>query len=188
MTVVLTLTTDAQERVVATHDGALLGPPTALASLARIGPKSNPYRLDPYGLGAQLLDALGGQVLLDLLDADPNYALHLVVDDRTGPVPWEYASPERGRFLACDYALLRLLPDAPPAWPAKSGPINFVALAADPLVDQNGQPRPGYRLQADAELKAVAGRLAATEIALTARRLLSAICNRRWASARPCSI
>lgn len=172
MTVILTLTVDPQDQVIATHDGAQLGEPAPLTSLARIGEKSNPYRFDLYGLGAQLFAALGGPALLALLDADaPDYALHLVVDEYTASVPWEYASQARGRFLACEYAMLRLLPGAPPAPSARPGPINFVALAADPLVDQKGRPRTGQRLQVDAELAAVAARLAESAIAINARRI-----------------
>ena len=54
MPVELTLTVDAQDNLIATCDGAQLAPPTPLASLPQLMPESNPYFLNPRGLGAQL--------------------------------------------------------------------------------------------------------------------------------------
>ena len=73
-------------------------------------------------------------------------------------MPWEYAAGPDGSFLACDYGFLRLLPYVRPARPAAAAPLNFIALAADPLVqnDQARTPRTGYKL--DIETRAASHR------------------------------
>jgi len=175
--VTITLST-ADGQVVATHDGRRLAGPTPLATLPRITGDSNPYRISPIELGQRLYAALGGSALTDLLDADDDRLLTLVADEAAADaaaagVPWEYAARPNGSFLACDYGFLRLLPDVRPARPAAAAPVNFIALAADPLVqnDEQRTPRTGYKLDIENELQAIGRVLAGSGISLTAQRL-----------------
>ncbi len=169
MTVELHLNTN-DGNVVATHQGVPLGAPTPLADLPRITADSNPYRYATFELGHKLFRALGGDALTALLDRDPDATLHLVTDDQSAGVPWEYAATPQNEFLVCMFGFLRLLPTARPAPAAKPGPLNFVALAADPLVDESGNPRTGYKLDIETELLAIADRLEKSNVDLTAQR------------------
>ena len=105
----------------------------------------------------------GRRRLTALLDADDDRLLYLVADEAAAGVPWEYAATPDGSFLACDYGFLRLLPDVRPARPAAAAPLNFIALAADPLVQNDKQrtPRTGYKLDIETELQAIGRVLAA---------------------------
>ena len=49
--------------------------------------------------------------------------------------------------------------------------MNFIALAADPLVDEGGNPREGYRLDLDNEMRAIRETLQNSGKNLTARRI-----------------
>ncbi|MCE7984247.1 MAG: CHAT domain-containing protein [Caldilinea sp. CFX5] len=171
MTLHLSLTVDADQCVVARCGEQILGAPTPLAALPRITPDANPFRYDPYGLGRQLLAALGGPALLDRLQADADGALYLTTDAACAALAWEYAATPDRTFLATQYSFLRLLPTARPAPPARSGPLNLVALAADPLVDDQGNPRTGYKLTIETELSAMTHRLRQSENAVSARRI-----------------
>jgi tetratricopeptide (TPR) repeat protein len=174
MAVEIILTT-VDGAVTATHAGRPLAAATALADLPRITADANPYRMAPVELGQRLFAALGGPALTDLLDADDARLLYLVTDEAAAGVPWEYAAGLDGSFLACDYGFLRLLPDARPARPvaAAPAPLNFIALAADPLVqnDADRTPRTGYKLDVENELQAIGRVLRGSGISLTAQRL-----------------
>jgi hypothetical protein len=62
MAVQLTLSCTAGQQVLAHlgDESQPLVPPISLAELARIENDSNPYRLDPFGLGLKLYQAMGG--------------------------------------------------------------------------------------------------------------------------------
>jgi len=171
MAVTITLST-SDGQVVAMHDGRPLADAVALDSLPRITADSNPYRLDPAGLGARLYAALGGPALSDLLDADDE-GLLLAADDAAAGAPWEYAATPDGDFLVCRHRFLRLLPDARRPRPAPAGPLSFIALMADPLVrdDKARSPRDGYKLDIEHEMQAIGKVLAASGVALAARRI-----------------
>ena len=170
MAIELTLTCQ-DDRVTAECGGEVLAGPTPIETLARITTEGNPYRYDPTGLGRKLFEALGGEQLTGLLDADPDGLLFLITDDETAGIPWEYAATPAGTFLVAHYGVLRLLPDARPATTVPPGPLNFVVLAADPLVDEKGHPRTGPKLNIAAELSEIARQLAGSGTALTARRV-----------------
>ncbi|MCU0501324.1 MAG: CHAT domain-containing protein, partial [Anaerolineae bacterium] len=171
MAVTITLSI-ADGSVVAAHAGRPLTDGVALDTLPRITANSNPYRLDPAGLGARLYAALGGPTLTDLLDADDE-GLLLVADDAAAGLPWEYAATLDGDFLVCRYRFLRVLPDIRPSRPAPAGPLSFIALMADPLVrdDKARTPRDGYKLDIENEIAAIGKVLRASHVALHAQRI-----------------
>jgi hypothetical protein len=142
MAITLTLAMTADQQVLS-HLGdpsQPLAPPTPLSTLTRIEGTSNPYQFDPFGLGLQLFQALGGQNLLEQLNRDSDNLLLLVVDEQTAAIPWEYAATPEQSFLVLRYGFLRLLPEVLPLNVTTNGPLNLIVLAADPLVDQQGRP------------------------------------------------
>ncbi|MEP7198394.1 MAG: CHAT domain-containing protein, partial [Chloroflexota bacterium] len=143
---------------------------TALDSL----PPLRRLRADPFVHGPLLFDALGGMALVRALEADGQGQapplLLLDADARADAVAWEFAALPDHQLFAVRYGLLRLVDRVAP--PAPSGDvINFVALAADPLVDEWGQTREGYRLDVEDELRAVRRVLEQSGVALTAQRV-----------------
>lgn len=171
MSIELTLT-QQDGKVVAIYQGQLLTDPTPLADLPRITEAENLYRYNPVVPGRKLFAAMGGQKLLELLDNDdPDYLLLLITDETTAAIPWEYAATTTGTFLVADYGFLRLLPEARTAPPARPGLLNFVILAADPLVDKQGSPRTGYKLDIETELQAIGQVLGQSNKSLVAHRV-----------------
>jgi hypothetical protein len=170
MPVELTLTVDAQDRLLAACDGAPLAPPTPLASLPALTPDSNPYFYDPRGLGARLYAALGGDALRARLDASHPRVLYLTADERAAALPWEYACAPGDDFLALHYGFLRRTPAARAAAPAPTGPLHFLALAADPLVNAQGAAVT-QRLDVEHELAQIEATLRQAPCALRARRI-----------------
>jgi len=169
---VLELTLTFQNGLVtATVAGSQLTNPVSFESLPQISREENPYRYDPIGLGQRLFAALGGDVLLERLGADPDATLMLVTDEKTAKIPWEYAATTDGVQLAVDYAILRLLPGLRPAPPPKSDPLHFIILAADPLVDESGRPRTGRKLDISTELEAIEQKLRASRKAVIAHNI-----------------
>ncbi len=165
MALILQLRTSPEEAITALIDGQPLAVPTprqALPALAEL-------QADPLEVGKRLTQALGGAALLDRLEADPDRLLLIDADEGARSIAWEYAALPDRQLLAVQFAVLRLVDRA--AAPAASGPLNFVALAADPLVDAQGQPREGYRLQVENELREVRRVLQASGIALQAQRV-----------------
>ncbi len=171
MSVVVALRTNGAA-VTAAVDGEVLAGPTPLEDL----PGLERLQADPFELGKGLTAALGDDGLLRLLEADPDRLLLLDADGESDAVPWEFAVTAGRELLVTRFGLLRLVDrDAPPA---VDGPVQFVALAADPLVDQQGNGRDDFRLDVDTELRAVgrvlresgqrlfAGRIAPTREAL----------------------
>ncbi|NLF12474.1 MAG: CHAT domain-containing protein, partial [Anaerolineaceae bacterium] len=150
MSVEVTLHTDEAGQLFALSGGRPLAGPTPLAAL----PALPALQAGAYDEGRALAAALGGEKLLALLDDDPDRLLLLACDAEAEAVPWEFAALPGRQLLACRYGLLRLVDrDAPP--PGNGGELQFVALAADPLVDGQGQPREGYRLKLEDELRAI---------------------------------
>ncbi|MCS6881380.1 MAG: hypothetical protein RMK84_10420 [Oscillochloridaceae bacterium] len=88
---------------------------------------------DPYGAGYRLFAALGGEALWRMLDASDDGLLLLECDDAAAGVPWEYAATAARRFLACDYAMLRLEPRAP-RLSRLDQPPRLLVVCADPGV------------------------------------------------------
>jgi hypothetical protein len=170
MPVELTGTVDAQDHLIATCDGAQLAPPTPLASLPALTPESNPYYYAPRELGAKLYAALGGDALRARLDASHPRVLYLTADDRAAALPWEYACAPGDDFLALHYGFLRRTPAARAAAPAPTGPLHFLALAADPLVDERGAAVT-QRLDVEHELAQIEATLRQAPCALRARRI-----------------
>ncbi|MFQ5344077.1 MAG: CHAT domain-containing protein, partial [Anaerolineae bacterium] len=166
MALELTLRTDSANRLTVSLAGEPLAGPTPLADL----PALPALQAAPYDEGRALTRALGGDALLARLRADPERLLLLETDEAAAAVPWEYAALDGRQFLACQYAMLRLV-DRPAGPAPQPDTLQFVALGADPLVDKHGQPRTGYRLRLDDELRAVRRTLRASGVDLLAQRV-----------------
>jgi CHAT domain len=190
MAVTLTLRAQDDDRIIALLDGRPLAstPLASLPILARL-------QVDPLNLGRALYAALGGEELCRALDADDERLLLLDADKGADAIPWEFAALPDNQFFAAQYGMLRLL-DIPTSAssfpplrseplgpetrgvegdlrPARAGEerLNFVALAADPLVDENAKPREGYRLDVENEMGAIREALKHSEVGLTAQRV-----------------
>jgi len=166
MAVQLTLRTDDADRLTVTLDGQPLAGATPLADL----PALPALQAASYDQGRALTRALGGDVLLTHLQSDPERTLLLEADDAAAAIPWEFAALEGRQLLACRYAMLRLV-DRPGGPAPAPDTLHFVVLAADPLVDEHGHAREGYRLRLDAELRALRRTLDSSQVHLLARRV-----------------
>lgn len=165
MALILQLRTSSEEEITPLIAGESLTAPTPRAAL----PVLAELQADPLEVGKRLTQALGGAALFERLAGDPEGLLWIDADEGARTIPWEYAALPDRQLLAVRYPVLRLVDRlaAPPA----PGPLNFVALAADPLVDAQGQPRENYRLQVDHELREVRRILQASGLALQAQRV-----------------
>jgi hypothetical protein len=122
---------------------------TALEKL----PAIDRLQADPFTNGQVLTAALGGVEMLKRLADDPENLILLDCDDKADAFAWEFATLPDRQFLCVKAGMLRTVPrDAPPV--TSNGALNFIALAADPLVDEDGNSREGYRLDLDNEMKA----------------------------------
>lgn len=146
---------------------------TALADL----PSIDELIRNPYQLGEKLFAALGGMGMRELLEQSNDRLLLLECDQTSQAIAWEYASYQ-GQFLACEYAMLRLVPRTP--LPVRQGRPQLLVLCADPLVYPNGEP--SYRLNSKAELQALQAvfqkgkyALEGRQIAPTAEQLFAAL-------------
>ena len=160
----LTLRTDERGDVSAYLGDERLAGPTPRDTL----PKAPALYADPYALGRSLYAALGGPALLARLEGDAG-GLLIDADDDAQAVPWEFATLPGSEYLACRFGLLRLVDR--PAPPPTPGPLRLIVLGADPLVDDKGRAREGYRLKLDEEFAALRAGLNASGKALEARRL-----------------
>ena len=125
---------------------------------------------DPFTNGQVLTTALGGDELLQRLADDPDNLILLDCDDKADAFAWEFATLPDRQFLCVKAGMLRTVPRiAPPA--SGNNALNFIALAADPLVDEKGNPRNGYRLNLDNELRSIRETLQNSGKNLTARRI-----------------
>ncbi|MDW8373918.1 MAG: CHAT domain-containing protein, partial [Planctomycetota bacterium] len=134
-------------------------------------PSGTPQRRqgDPYGAGHRLFAALGGDALWRLLDASDDGLLLLECDDAAADIPWEYAATAARRFLACDYAMLRLEP-RPARLSNPDAPPRLLVICADPLLYPDGA-LPAFALDFERELAALRRALESSPRALTARRV-----------------
>ena len=104
-----------------------------------------------------------------LADDQDNLIL-LDCDDAADAFAWEFATLPDRQFLCVKAGSLRTLPrTSPPA--SGNNTMNFIALAADPLVDEKGNPREGYRLDLDNELRSIREVLQNSGKNLIARRI-----------------
>jgi hypothetical protein len=116
MAVLLALRTDAEGRVTPAVGARVLAEPTRLTGL----PSLQALEAAPYSQGAALADTLGGDDLLELLDADREHLLLLDADEPAQAVPWECAALSDSQLLDCHCGLLHLVSRAGPA-PMDSG-------------------------------------------------------------------
>ncbi|MEM7133593.1 MAG: CHAT domain-containing protein [Chloroflexota bacterium] len=167
MTVELILTVDSNNMVTAYVAGEdiSLASQTPFAELPRIadddkGREGNPFKSRPFEQGSKLFDALGGKQLVNRLEQDPDFTLLLKADEQAAQLPWEFATTPDQKFLVCNYIVLRLPPTKVRlALPAPDGSLNFIALAADPLVNQNEMPIIRRKLDIENELQAISIKL-----------------------------
>jgi hypothetical protein len=141
---------------------------TALAELPAI---DDLYK-NPYQLGKVLFAALGGERMREQLDKQVerynDNILLLECDEESQAVAWEYAS-SNGQFLACEFAMLRLVPRNP--MPVRAGPPRLLVLCADPLIYPDGENEPAYRLDFKAELQALNEVFQENDCALQGRQI-----------------
>ncbi len=139
---------------------------TALEKL----PAIERLQADPFTNGQVLTAALGGDEMLRRLTDDSDNLILLDCDDKADAFAWEFATLPDRQFLCVKAGVLRTVPrNAPPA--SGNGALNFIALAADPLVDEGGNAREGYRLDLDNEMRAIRETLQNSGKNLTARRI-----------------
>jgi len=113
---------------------------------------------DPFTNGQVLTAALGGDEMLKRLSDDPDNLILLDCDDRADSFAWEFATLPDRQFLCVKAGILRTVNKTSEVFKTSEVsplPLNFIALAADPLVDQSGNPRDGDRLDLDNEMKAI---------------------------------
>ena len=165
MALILQLRTSPEDTVTPLINGQPLAPATPRTAL----PALLELQADPLEAGKRLTHALGGAALLDRLAGDPAGLLLIDADDGARSIPWEYAALPDRQLLAVQFAVLRLVDR--PAAPPTSGPLNFVALAADPLVNEKGEAREGYRLQVEHEVREMRRVLQQSGVALQAQRV-----------------
>lgn len=147
MAIVLTLREEEGQLAVTFDDQTVK---TALESL----PGIKILQADPFTNGQVLTAALGGEEMLQRLSDDADNLILLDCDDTADAFAWEFATLADHQFVCVKAGMLRTVPrNAPPI--SGNGTLNFIALAADPLVDEKGNPRDGYRLDLDNEMRAI---------------------------------
>src|SRR6266498_2044303 len=145
-------------------------------------PAINRLQADPFTHGKTLANALCGEkYLLKRLQTDPDNLILLNCDDIADSFAWEFATCSDGQFLCIKAGMLRIVErDVPPI--AGDGAINFVALMADPLVDQNRNlflvrdgdgnlKEDNRRLDLDNEMRAIRATLQNCGKSLEAKRI-----------------
>lgn len=164
MAITLKLREEAGELVVTFDDQTLK---TALEKI----PAIDRLQADPFTNGQVLTAALGGDEMLKRLADDPDNLILLDCDDKADSFAWEFATlPNEPQFLCVKAGMLRTVArNVPPA--SGNGALNFIALAADPLVDEGGNAREGYRLDLDNELRSIRETLQNSGKNLTGRRI-----------------
>ncbi|MBM4424216.1 MAG: CHAT domain-containing protein, partial [Chloroflexi bacterium] len=164
MAVVLSLRT-IDFAITPSINGEPLAAPAPLASL----PDLKTLQADARAHGRALFAALGGEALRARLDSDSDRLLLIDADEPADRIPWEFAALPDHQWLVLQYGVLRLVDT--PAVPAPSGSrLAFMAMAADPLADENGNLT-GPRLQLDFEVKKIRRALKECAVALDAERL-----------------
>ncbi len=172
MAITLALRTDARNQIISSLDGSLL----ATTPLDQV-PSLELAQADPYNLGKKLMDALGGAALLQRLNAEgqgqAQPLLLLDCDPRADTIPWEFSALPDHQLFVVQYGLLRLV-DAPTfaisVGQPQESPLQFIALAADPLVDEKGNPLDTF-LKLNDEMSAIRRALADCGKLLAAQRV-----------------
>src|SRR3972149_3988844 len=131
MSIILSLRAQPEGHLTPFLNGQPFVAPTPLDKL----PTLDRLQADPFELGKALTAALGGEPLVRKLEADGEGPLFLDCDECANKIAGDFAATPDRRFLAVRFGLLRLIGDrdAPP--PPASSELRFIALAADPLVD-----------------------------------------------------
>ena len=166
MAIPLKLREEAGELVVTFDDQTVK---TALDKL----PAIDRLQADPFTNGQVLTAALGGDEMLKRLADDPDNLILLDCDDKADAFAWEFATLLRDRqFLCVKAGMLRVVPKTSEVFKTSEvSSLNFIALAADPLVDEGGNPREGYRLDLDNEMRSIRETLQNSGKNLTGRRI-----------------
>lgn len=149
MTIILSLRSQNDQLTAYIGTEQLAGP-TSITQL----PNLDQLQQNPYQHGLALSDALGGEQLLQRLQQEPDRLLLLDADEAAQAIPWEYATLPGQRFLVTEVGFLRLI-DRPTSPPPANTSLQFVALAADPLVGPNGEEKPPYDLDLQGEMQAI---------------------------------
>ncbi|MEP7134260.1 MAG: CHAT domain-containing protein, partial [Chloroflexota bacterium] len=125
---------------------------TALEKLPAIAS----LQADPFTNGQVLTAALGGVEMLQRLADDPDNLILLDCDDTADAFAWEFATLRDRQFLCVKAGMLRTVDKTSEVLKTSEvSQLNFIALAADPLVDEHFKPRNGYRLDLDNEMRSI---------------------------------
>jgi tetratricopeptide (TPR) repeat protein len=152
--------------LVVTFDGQTVK--TALDKL----PAIISLQADPFTNGQVLTAALGGDEMLRRLADDPDNLILLDCDDKADAFAWEFATLPDRQFLCVKAGMLRVVQKTSEVLKTSEvSTLNFIALAADPLVNQDGSVRDGYRLDLDNEMKAIRETLRSCGKNLEAKRI-----------------
>jgi hypothetical protein len=143
---------------------------TVKTALEKI-PAIQNLQADPFTNGQVLTAAPGGgDEMLKRLADDPENLILLDCDDKADAFAWEFATLPDRQFLCVKAGMLRTVPrNVPPG--TSNGALNFIALAADPLVDEGGNSRERYRLDLDNEMRSIRETLQNSGKNLTGRRI-----------------
>ena len=166
MAITLKLREEADQLVVTFDDQTVK---TALDTL----PAIDRLQADPFMNGQALTAALGGDEMLKRLADDHDNLILLDCDEPADAFAWEFATLPDRQFLCVKVGMLRVVQKTSEALRETSevSTLNFIALAADPLVDEGGNPRDGYRLNLDNEMRSIRETLQNSGKNLTARRI-----------------
>ncbi len=166
MAITLKLREEERQLVVTFDDQTVK---TALETL----PAIDRLQADPFTNGQVLTAALGGDEMLMRLADDPDNLILLDCDDKADAFAWEFATLPDRQFLCVKAGMLRTVNKTSEVFKTSevSGALNFIALAADPLVDEGGNPRDEYRLDLDNEMRSIRETLQNSGKNLTARRI-----------------
>lgn len=167
MTLTVTLRTEDGQVSAFVGEQKLAGP-TPLDSLLQQEDLHH-LRNVPYEQGERLLAALGGDALIQALGQEETLLL-ASEDPEADQIPWEFAALPGRRLLAAEVGLLRLVAGQAPPPPEQANRLQWLALFADPLVDDDGQARE-RRLDQATEMRAVRRTLRESGVAVQARRI-----------------
>ncbi|MBN8580179.1 MAG: tetratricopeptide repeat protein [Anaerolineae bacterium] len=135
-------------------------------------PAIDRLQADPFTNGQVLIAALGGDEMLKRLADDPDNLILLDCDDKADAFAWEFATLPDRQFLCVKAGMLRVVQKTSEVFKTSDVlTLNFIALAADPLVNQDGSVRDGYRLDLDNEMKAIRETLRSCGKNLEAKRI-----------------
>lgn len=167
MAIKLSLRSDAEQLVVSFDGQRVSTPLEQIPAIERL-------QADPFTNGQALTAALGGDEMLKRLAVDSDNLILLDCDDIADAFAWEFATLRDRQFLCVKAGMLRMVQKTSEVFKTSEvspSPLNFIALAADPLVDEGGNPRDGYRLDLDNEMRSIRETLQNSGKNLTARRI-----------------